>query len=171
MFYGSPQEFFRVQMENSSVAYNEGYRQGKEDYSEIKYQEGYDAGTDYGFDVAYDLYFDARFNEGYSQGENDTDDYYLNEVIPGVQDTYEGYGYQQAYDEFFDSRYQAGYSDAQTEGPALISYIPGILGVVMGFFFQIASIEFAGVSILDVLVAVFGITVALLLFKIFLGGK
>jgi hypothetical protein len=41
----------------------------------------------------------------------------------------------------------------------------------MSFFFQIASIEFAGVSILNVIVALFGITVALLIFKIFLGGK
>ena len=53
----------------------------------------------------------------------------------------------------------------------LTQYIPGILGVVIGFFLQLASISFAGVSILDVIVAMFGVTIALLIFKIVLGGR
>jgi hypothetical protein len=110
-------------------------------------------------------------NIGYNNGASDTENYYDTVIIPQVQETYEAIGFQDAYDQYYTSRYQAGYADAQTEGPALISYIPGILGVVMSFFFQIASIEFAGVSILNVIVALFGITVALLIFKIFLGGK
>ena len=123
----------------------------------------------------YDLGFIEGMKQGIDkgkiQGQNDMQSYYENTVIPGVQTTYENIGYQDAYDEFYNARYQEGYSDGTGEGPALINYIPGILGVVMGFFFQIASIEFAGVSILDVVVALFGITVALLIFKIFLGGK
>lgn len=105
----------------------------------------------------------ANFAEGYQRG-------YTNAEID-LLDPYYEIGYQAAKDEFYLSRYAEGRASVESDNNALIDYIPGILGVVVAFFFQIASISFAGVSILDVLVAMFAVVVGLMIFKMFLGGK
>lgn len=65
--------------------------------------------------------------------------------------------------------YSVGLVQNETDQLSLIDFIPGILGVLMGFVLQLASFEFLGISLLDILVAVVTIIGALIIFKIFIG--
>lgn len=63
--------------------------------------------------------------------------------------------------------YQRGLSQGQSDTLALQNMIPGVLGTMIAFFFQMASISVLGVSVLDILVLFFGIGIVLLVFKTF----
>lgn len=86
-------------------------------------------------------------------------------------DSYYDIGYEAAKLEYYMPRYNAGLAASSDAKLSLFSFIPSILGVSFGFFMQLASIEFLGISILELIVAMFAMTMGLLLFKIFLGGK
>jgi len=100
------------------------------------------------------LYESGFYESGYNQGREDFgyDDNgtYLDAVT---------YGQQQ---------YQAGLSQGSSDTLSLQNMIPGVLGVFIAFFFQVMSISVLGVSILDLIVLMFGVAVVLLLFKTFI---
>jgi len=100
------------------------------------------------------LYESGFFDSGYNQGREDFgyDDNgnYLDAIT---------YGQQQ---------YQAGVSQGAGDTLSLQNMIPGVLGVFIAFFFQVMSISVLGVSILDLIVLMFGVAVVLLLFKTFI---
>ena len=68
-------------------------------------------------------------------------------------------------------RYNLGLSDADAGAIEMTQFIPGILGSVFGFFFQLASIQFLGISILEVLSAFLAVAVVLMILKVFGGSK
>jgi hypothetical protein len=134
------------------IARQEGYTQGLIDGEEIAYIDGYTDGLS-------DGYTDG-LSDGYEGGYDD-----------GLYDYHTGiYG---TLDPTLGSSYQQGRTDYQQSSDndvsILIDFLPGILGVFVGFFFQLASISALGISILDLLAAMFGIAVALALFKLFFG--
>ncbi|MDD4157269.1 MAG: InlB B-repeat-containing protein [Candidatus Cloacimonetes bacterium] len=82
-------------------------------------------------------------------------------------------GYQEGYVNDGSYAYEKGYTQGTTDSidnsNAIERFIPGILGVLFGFFFQLASISVMGISVLDVLVLLFALGVVLLIIKIFTG--
>jgi len=53
----------------------------------------------------------------------------------------------------------------------LVAFIPAMIGVFFGFFFQLASIQFLGISILEVIAAFMSVVVVLIIIKVFGGSK
>jgi hypothetical protein len=119
-----------------------------------------------------DLYITAFKNnylvnyEGYAEGYED-----------GRQEGYiEGatiYGYVDENGDYYSAEswglqeYQRGLNQGAGDTLSLQNMIPGVLGVFLAFFFQVMSISVLGVSILDIIVLMFGVAVVLLLFKTF----
>ena len=75
-------------------------------------------------------------------------------------------------DGYHDSAYDAGVtqgiSNALCNTTELLNFVPAILGIFFGFFMQLASINAMGISLLDILAALFGIVVILIIWKIFI---
>ena len=100
--------------------------------------------------------------------EDGVEDGYAN----GLADGREDFGYRDG-DSLYNANlwgaleYQRGLSQGQSDTLALQNMIPGVLGTMIAFFFQMASISVLGVSVLDILVLFFGIGVVLLVFKTF----
>jgi hypothetical protein len=104
--------------------------------------------------------------EGYNEGYED-----------GRQEGYiEGatiYGYVDENGDYYSAtswglqEYQRGLNQGASDTLSLQNMIPGVLGVFLAFFFQVMSISVLGVSILDIIVLMFGVAVVLLLFKTF----
>ena len=81
-------------------------------------------------------------------------------------------GYQQALDQFklneqqiYDEAYTQGQLDSESDTTAIATFIPQILSLGFGFFFQIFSIEVMGVSFLQWFAAIAGIAMSFVLFK------
>lgn len=117
----------------------------------------------------------------------DLDDWYLmvyNELYIADEEAYKQAGYNIGYDDaksdygylvngvwvaassWGQSRYNDGLAQGDANALSLQNMIPGVLGVFIAFFFQMASISVLGVSVLDLLALMFGVGVALLIFKV-----
>ena len=94
----------------------------------------------------------AIFTQGYESGKQD-----YGYLYNGVYQNANTWGQQQ---------YQNGLSQGSEDTLALQNMIPGVLGVMIAFFFQLASISVLGVTILDVIALIFGIGVLLFVFKV-----
>ena len=94
------------------------------------------------------------FQSGYAEAES-TYGYLVN----GVWITANDWG---------NTRYAAGLSQGPQDALAIRNLIPGILGVMIAFFFQVASISVLGISVLDILALTLGITVTIFLLRVFL---
>ena len=115
----------------------------------------------------YDIGQREGYAEGYQDGIDDnTSDTYDQGYLDGYSDG-EDNQYAIDYALWYVDRYQQGLTDLANGAIALTEFVPGILGVVFAFFFQLASIEFLGISILEVLTALFGIGIAIFIIKIF----
>jgi hypothetical protein len=117
------------------------------------YSEGYDRGVG-SVDALYDLdpidtYDDDSFDAGYSSGFSVA---------------------RSLYGSFVEGSWLS-YSDGLENGAdmhyALLDFVPSVLGLFIGFFFQLSSVSALGVSALDILGALFAISIVLLFFKIF----
>ena len=102
-------------------------------------------------------------------------------LLDGSQDVSEAYtsGYLQGRDDYAyvdgDTYYTATqwgtqqYNEALSQGEAnalaIQNMIPGLLGVIFAFFFQLASISVLGVTALDLIAALFGLGVVLVVLK------
>lgn len=117
----------------------------------------------------------------------DLDDWYLmvyNELYVADEEAYKQAGYNSGYDDaksdygylvngvwitassWGQSRYNDGLAQGDANALSLQNMIPGVMGVFIAFFFQMASISVLGVSVLDLLALMFGVGVALLIFKV-----
>lgn len=119
----------------------------EQDYMEIRIKDN-DADSTY----------EAGLNDGYNKG---------------YEDSKEVYGYFNN-DEWFTAldwgieQYQSGLSQGPQDALAIRNMIPGILGIFIAFFFQIASVTVLGISALDIIALIFGIAVTLFLIRVFL---
>ena len=59
-----------------------------------------------------------------------------------------------------------GASDSMTNAFAIQSFIPGVFGAFLGFFWQLATVEVLGVSAVSVLAALFTLSTAFMYPKI-----
>lgn len=94
------------------------------------------------------------FQSGYQEGQSD-----YGYLVNGVWVTANDWG---------NDRYQDGLAQGPQDALAIRNMIPGILGVMIAFFFQIASISVLGISVLDILALTLGITVTIFLLRVFL---
>jgi hypothetical protein len=65
-------------------------------------------------------------------------------------------------------RYNEGLGQGTEDALAIRNMIPGVMGVFIAFFFQIASIEVLGISALDIIALIFGVAVTLFLIRVFI---
>lgn len=101
--------------------------------------------------VAYEGAYGNGYGSGYEQGKED----YAYDDNGNYVDA-ATWGQQQ---------YQNGLSQGESNSLAIQNMIPGILGVMIAFFLQLASISVLGVTILDLIVLMFGLSIVLLLFR------
>ena len=94
----------------------------------------------------------SAYESGYDDAKND-----YGYLMNGVYETASSWG---------QSRYNDGLAQGDANALSLQNMIPGVLGVFIAFFFQMASISVLGVSVLDLLALMFGVGVALLIFKV-----
>lgn len=102
--------------------------------------------------------YDAGLNDGYTKGYEDSKEVY------GYFNDNEWYS---ALDWGIE-QYQSGLSQGPQDALAIRNMIPGILGIFIAFFFQIASVTVLGISALDIIALIFGIAVTLFLIRVFL---
>jgi hypothetical protein len=102
--------------------------------------------------------YDKGYNDGYDNGFNTAEQQYGYLSDGNFLDALT-YGNQ---------RYNEGLSQGPQDALAIRNMIPGILGVMIAFFFQIASISVLGISVLDILALTLGITVTVFLIRVFL---
>lgn len=127
------------------------------------YNNGFNAGYQSGFQngaFKYGYYDDVN-NKIYSADE------YNDLVYDNIWDD----GFTYGYDLGFDTGYNEGKFDGLNENDLnfkIMNFLPGILGVIFMFFFQITSIEFMGISLLQVLSVVLSVAAVYLLIKFFL---
>ena len=105
--------------------------------------------------------YDNGYDTGYDEGYDDGFDYYVANNM--YDDAYDAY-----YTTWYNQGRSAGLSEGNSNNIALVGFIPSILGAIFSFFFMIFSIEFLGVSILEILAGVAAIAVTLILLKIFI---
>lgn len=133
--------------------------QQTDDYRKA-YKDGYDqAVIDKNLETQ-DLIDDvvqAAYNEAYEDAKS-LFGYYDNDLAQWLSATTYG-----------SLRYSQGQADANANVIALKGFIPAILGTVFAFFFQVASIGVLGISILDIIGALFGIVILLFVIKMLLG--
>jgi uncharacterized membrane protein YeaQ/YmgE (transglycosylase-associated protein family) len=103
--------------------------------------------------------FSTYYAAGYDLAESETEEYYEQYIIPDLED------------DAYDDGYSEGYSEGLAQGPedalALQNMLPGILGSVFAFVFQVFSINVLGISIMSVIVLLAGAAVAIMVFKLF----
>ena len=121
--------------------------------------------------------YERGYSEGYDRGVGSVDA--LLDLDP--IDTYDDDSFEAGYSSGFSvarSLYGSliegswlSYSDGLENGAdmhyALLDFVPSVLGLFIGFFFQLSSVSALGVSALDILGALFAISIVLLFFKIF----
>lgn len=114
---------------------------------QLTYDDGYNDGLDHGYNDGYNDGLDDGYNDGYDYGE-------AVGYSDGYDDSKEQYGY---YDkgEYYTGNYayNKGFNEgADTNIKAdIINFVPGVLGAIFMFFFQISQIGILGITILDVL--------------------
>jgi len=128
---------------SSSIVYN--YAQGSESHWIYVYDSLYSETLD----------FITGVQAGLIDGFEDGRDYYA----------YEDNGSYYTASYWGNQRYQDGLAQGESNSLAITNMIPGILGVMIAFFLQLASISVLGVTILDVIVLMFGLSIVLLLFR------
>lgn len=120
------------------------------------------------------MYYPTTLSEtqGYSEGLTiGRAEGYLQGRLDGISETYQSAfqdGADSMYAELYDSRYAEGLEAGGNGTLALVNFIPGVMGSVFAFFFQVASIEFMGISPLEVIAAFASIAATLFVFKVFL---
>jgi len=136
------------------------------------------ASTDSGFITLLDNYSVVAGEEywnGWSQGREDGIDIgFAQGVASAFTDAYDGL--IAGTDNYDDGAWSSGYyegvafgsADSLTNAFAIQSFIPGVLGSFLGFFWQMATIEILGISAVSILITLFTISAALLFFKVFL---
>ena len=72
---------------------------------------------------------------------------------------------QQQEQQIFDAGYAQGQLDSESDTTAIATFIPQILSLGFGFFFQIFSIEVMGVTFLQWFAAIAGVAMSFVLFK------
>jgi uncharacterized membrane protein YeaQ/YmgE (transglycosylase-associated protein family) len=86
-------------------------------------------------------------------------------------DVYEEIFADNAYDRGVDDGYSLGYSDGLAQGPedalAIQNMLPGILGAVFAFVFQVFSVNVLGISVMSIIVVLAGAAAAIMVFKLF----
>jgi hypothetical protein len=129
---------------SSSIVYN--YAQGSQSHWIYVYDSLYNETLD----------FLTGVQAGLIDGFNDGRDYYAYED--------NGTFYTAAY--WGNQRYNDGLSQGESNSLAIQNMIPGILGVMFAFFFQLASISVLGVTALDLIALLFGVGIVLLILKV-----
>ena len=121
------------------------------------------------FDVYDQAIKDSYYYYGYDEGYEDAYD-------DGFEDGRNAYGYYDSITQqwisavnYGSEQYNLGENQASSNAIALKGFIPAILGTVFAFFFQVASIGVLGISILDIIGALFGIVILLFVIKMLLG--
>jgi uncharacterized membrane protein YeaQ/YmgE (transglycosylase-associated protein family) len=103
--------------------------------------------------------FSSYYDSGYNFGESETEEYYEQDIIPDLED------------DAYDDGYSEGYSDGLAQGPedalAIQNMLPGILGAVFAFVFQVFSVNVLGISVMSIIVVLAGAAVAIMVFKLF----
>ena len=84
-------------------------------------------------------------------------------------------GYQQALEQFqidqqtsYDAGYAQGQLDSESDTTAIATFIPQILSLGFGFFFQIFSIEVMGISVLQWFATIMTVSMGVVIFRVFL---
>lgn len=120
-------------------AYNTGFRNGK------------DKGLDEGLEIAKDMYADgydeAKRDYAYYDSDSDT---YISARAYGL------------------IRFQEGLGEGDSLELQIYNFLPGVLGSIFLFFFQIASIKFMGISLLSIISLVIGVAAIVFLIRFFL---
>lgn len=129
------------EVDTSFMQYDEGYQDGK--------AAGILEGQEIGYEEGYQDALDFLIYELHQKGFTNFGDYNLLD--------------QTSY------TYLIGRQSVPRDNMAITDFIPGLMGVVFGFFFQLASISVMGISLLDILVLLFALGVVLLILKIFTG--
>jgi hypothetical protein len=142
-------------------AYNEGFAYGYNEGNVTGLINGYENGLIDGRQQIYDNGLTAYGFSPLTSYDYDTirNHLYTNGFGSSLDNT--SFSYYQGY--------SVGLTQNETDARSLTDFIPGILGALIGFILQIASIEFMGISLLDILVAVVSIIGVLIIFKIFVG--
>lgn len=177
IIYDVSTDDYTIDIEGDNTGYLDGYT--------YKIKDGYVRIYDLAYEISQqsDEYRKA-YKDGYDQAVIDknfeTQDLIKNVEQAAYDDAYEDaktlYGY---YDNdlaqwlsastYGSLRYSQGQADANANVIALKGFIPAILGTVFAFFFQVASIGVLGISILDIIGALFGIVILLFVIKMLLG--
>lgn len=148
--------------------YDDGYNDGIIAADSESYHYGYIQGEIAGIasvDAVVDIDLDGYDDDSYEQGELDAWD---SAYYQGYTDVFSnGFAFVGLDPELSHdwSNYYASHASDYTL--AITSFIPGILGSIFVFFFQMASIEFLGISALEVIAMFAVVAVAILVFKLF----
>lgn len=161
-------------------AFNDGYILGYLDGKDDGYIDGYNDGYSFGYDKGYDIGINEGDIDGYNDGYNKGYDF-------GYDEGYdEGYdlGFSDARDDYGifynnewwkalnwgNKRFNEGVLEGETSDLSLriYNFLPGILGAIFMFFYTIFSIEFLGVSLMQILGILLTIGGAYLIIRFFL---
>jgi len=154
-----------------------------------EYDKGYEFGFNQGFNAGEVIGYGDGYNDGYNEGFIEGESIFVDLDSDGYDDTsytagktagenaghYDGilWAYTNGFSEvgldpmmsWDGQNYYAEHLDDTRI--AITTFIPGILGSIFAFFFQLASIEFLGISALEVIAMFAVIAVSLLVFKAF----
>lgn len=96
-------------------------------------------------------YYSKTYQSGYDEGHVD--------------------GYAQGYTDGHQRGYNTGYSEGNTSAELdIYGFLPGIIGAILSFFYTIMQFSVFGISIFDIFVLFFGISMVVLILKIINGG-
>lgn len=96
-------------------------------------------------------YFSNLYQAGYDSGYNDGN--------------YDGHGI--GYNKGYNEGYTTGNSQAELD---IYGFLPGIIGAILSFFYTIMQFSVFGISLFDIFVLFFGISMVILILKIINGG-
>src|SRR5690554_4938134 len=159
--YNPTEIFYTIQVydyDGSNHIYNQGYDRGYIDGKQVGYEEGrsdygeyFPPGSSDGMSGWYS--FQDGYDYGYEYGMNDYgyDDNGI--IIPG----------QNAY----DLGYSRGTQESGELKANIIDFVPGVLGAIFMFFFQLGQIGILGITILDILGIIVLISGLIFLIKFF----
>lgn len=148
--------------------YSDGYIKGQEDGYEDGFSYGYSNGYISGQLAGYNAGIQDAFDNGFEEYELEPlNSYDYSTIYQYLYDN--GFGASDETSFSYVQGYSAGYAQSPSDKLSLVEFIPGILGVLVGFVLQIASVEFMGITLLDLLAAIVTIIGALVIFKIFVG--